>query len=123
MNLTNLNNFIKGWVVGNFNPTLLDTNDFEVAIKRYKSGDYEESHYHKIATEITVIVEGEVEMNKIKYKKDDIITIAPNESTDFKCLTDVVTVVIKTPSANNDKYINYENKRRNIRFRFKRWFR
>ena len=102
----NLNNFIKGWIVGNFNPTLLDTNNFEVAIKRYKAGDYEESHHHKIATEITVIVEGEVEMNGTKYIKDDIITIQANESTDFKCITDVVTVVIKTPSANNDKYIN-----------------
>ena len=38
--------------------------------------------------------------------KDDIITIQPNESTDFKCITDVVTVVIKRPSSNNDKYIN-----------------
>ena len=45
-------------------------------------------------------------MNGTKYAKDDIITIQPNESTDFKCITDVVTVVIKTPSENNDKYIN-----------------
>jgi mannose-6-phosphate isomerase-like protein (cupin superfamily) len=103
---TNLKDFTKGWIVGNFNPTLLYTNDFEVAIKRYNTGDYEQVHHHKIATEITVIVEGEVEMNGIKYIKDDIITIKPNESTDFKCITDVVTVVIKTPSENNDKYIN-----------------
>ena len=106
MDKTNLKDFTKGWIVGNFNPTLLDTNDFEVAIKRYNAGDYEQTHHHKIATEITVIVEGEVEMNGVKYVKDDIITIQPNESTDFKCITDVVTVVIKTPSANNDKYIN-----------------
>lgn len=106
MEKNNLNDFIKGWVVGNFQPTLLNTDNFEVAIKRYNTGDYEESHYHKIATEITVIVEGEVKMNGIKYKKDDIITISPNEHTDFKCLTDVVTVVIKTPSINNDKYKN-----------------
>ena len=106
MNVSKLNDFIKGWIVGHFTPTLIDTENFEVAIKRYKIGDYEESHHHKIATEITVIVEGEVEMNGIKYIKDDIITIQPNESTDFKCITDVVTVVIKTPSANNDKYIN-----------------
>ena len=45
-------------------------------------------------------------MNGIKYIKDDIIIIQPNESTDFKSITDVVTVVIKTPSENNDKYIN-----------------
>jgi len=106
MTITNLNEFFKGWFVGNFEPTLNTTEDFEVAVKRYKAGDYEEKHHHKIATEITVIVEGEVEMNGVKYVKDDIITIQPNESTDFKCITDVVTVVVKTPSANNDKYIN-----------------
>lgn len=102
----NLNDFIKGWFIGDFKPTLINNEHFEVAVKRYKAGDYEESHHHKIATEITVIVEGEVEMNGIKYMKDDIITIQPNESTDFKCITDVVTVVIKKPSENNDKYIN-----------------
>ena len=106
MTITNLNEFFKGWFVGNFEPTLNTTEDFEVAVKRYKAGDYEEKHHHKIATEITVIVEGEVEMNGVKYVKDDIITIQPNESTDFKCITDVVTVVVKTPSINNDKYIN-----------------
>ena len=106
MNINNLKNFIKGWFVGCFEPTLLNTNDFEIAVKRYEAGDYEKSHHHRIATEITVIIEGEVEMNGVKYIKDDIITIQPNESSDFKCITDVVTVVVKTPSVNNDKYIN-----------------
>jgi len=106
MDKTNLKHFTKGWFIGNFYPTLLNTNEFEVAIKRYNAGDYEQEHHHKIATEITVILEGEVEMNGVKYIKDDIITIQPNESTDFKCVTDVVTIVIKTPSVNNDKYIN-----------------
>ena len=106
MNLTNLKKFKKGWFIGCFEPTIMNTDNFEIAVKRYNSGDYEQVHHHKIATEITVIVEGEVEMNGTKYIKDDIITIQSNESTDFKCITDVVTVVIKTPSANNDKYIN-----------------
>ena len=51
-----------------------------------------------------MIVEGEVEMNGIKYIKDDIIKIEPHQATDFKCLTDVITVVIKTPSIKDDKY-------------------
>jgi quercetin dioxygenase-like cupin family protein len=104
--MKNLNDFTKGWIIGNFEPTLLNTNDFEVAIKRYKAGDYENSHHHKISTEYTIIVEGTVLMNEIEYKKDDIIIIKPNESTDFKCLTDVTTVVIKTPSSKDDKYID-----------------
>jgi|SRR6185369_9352785 hypothetical protein len=106
MNKANLKNFVKGWFVGNFSPTLIQTNDVEVAVKRYNAGDYESAHYHKIATEITVIISGKVEMNGIKYKEDDIIVIEPNDRTDFKCLTDVVTVVVKYPGANNDKYID-----------------
>lgn len=106
MKKNNLSNFIKGWFVGHFHPTLIDTNDVEVAVKRYQAGDYESSHHHKISTEITVIISGEVLMNNIKYVQNDIIVIEPNDSTDFKCLTEVVTVVIKYPGANNDKYID-----------------
>ncbi len=106
MDKFNLEVMFKGWFIGNFQPTLNDTNDFEVAIKRYDEGDYEEKHHHKIAIEYTAIVSGDVEMNGIKYGKDDIIIIKPNESTDFKCLTDVVTVVVKTPSVSNDKYVD-----------------
>ena len=95
-----------GWFVGDFEPTIINSKDFEVGVKRYDSGVYEISHHHKVATEITIIVEGEVEMNGIKYVKDDIIKINPNESTDFKCLTDVITVVVKTPSVKDDKYID-----------------
>ena len=101
----NLENFIKGWFIGDFEPSLFNTSDFEIAVKNYKTGDYEPTHYHKIATEFTVIVDGIVLMNGNEYKKNDIITIKPNEQTDFKCLTDVTTVVIKIPSSKDDKYI------------------
>lgn len=104
MENNNLNYFIKGWFIGDFKPTILNTSDFEIAIKRYKAGDSEAIHHHKIATEYTVIVEGEVMMNDSKFKTNDIITVQPNERTDFICLTDVVTVVVKTPSVKDDKY-------------------
>ena len=103
----NLNDMVKGWFVGDFSPSAWMDN-FEVGVKRYKAGDYEEKHYHKLAHEFTVIVSGEVEMNGVKYQQDDIIEIQPNESTDFKCLTDVVTVVVKTISVKGDKYKDYE---------------
>lgn len=106
MNKRNLKEFHRGWFVGNFDPSIIKTNDVEIAIKVYKAGDVESAHYHKLATEITVIISGEVEMNGIKYVADDIIVIEPNDRTDFKCLTDVVTVVVKYPGANNDKYID-----------------
>lgn len=106
MKKDNLNDYIRGWIIGNFQHSLIKTNEFEVAVKKYLAGDYEASHHHKIAQEITVIISGQVEMNKTKYVADDIIVIDPNESTDFRCLTDVTTVVIKFPGPNNDKYID-----------------
>lgn len=105
MQTAKLNDMTRGWFVGNFDPSVYKTNDVEVAIRHYEEGDYECRHYHKIATEITEIISGEVEMNSHRYKAGDIIIIKPGESTDFRALTDAVNVVVKIPGANNDKYI------------------
>ena len=96
---------IGGWIIGNFEPSLFKTNDVEIAIKKYCAGDYDFKHYHKIATEYTVIVKGIVEMLGKTYNENDIVIIKTGEITDFKAITDVITVVIKIPGANNDKYI------------------
>lgn len=104
MNKFNLKDFTKGWFVGNFNPSLLKTNDVEIGVKEYNAGDHESFHHHRIATEITCIIHGEVEMNGIRYKEGDIIVIQPFEGTDFKAITDAKNVVVKLPGANNDKY-------------------
>lgn len=106
MKVAKLEDMFKGWFVGNFDPTLLRTNDVEVAVKSYKKGDYEAKHFHKIATELTVIISGRVRMNGVEYGKGDIIVMEPNEATDFECLEDgTQNVVVKIPGANNDKYI------------------
>jgi mannose-6-phosphate isomerase-like protein (cupin superfamily) len=107
MELFHLNDMIKGWFIGDFEPTLLKTQDFEIALKRYKKGDYESAHFHKLAEEFTIIVSGEVLMNNVKYSENDIIKINKNETTDFKAITDVITVVVKVPSSKNDKYEAY----------------
>jgi quercetin dioxygenase-like cupin family protein len=100
-----LSDMTKGWFVGDFAPTLIQTQEVEVGVKQYKKGDYEARHHHKIATEITVIVSGKVRMNKQLYGAGDILVIEPGESTDFEVLEDVTTVVVKYPGAQNDKYM------------------
>lgn len=100
----NLKDMKLGWFVGQFSPTSFKTDACEIAIKYYKSGDYDKSHHHKIATEITAIIDGKVKMNNVEYNKDDIIIIEPNEITDFLVLSDTITVVIKIPGVLNDKY-------------------
>ena len=105
MRVEKLNDMVKGWFVGNFDPTLYRTNDCEVAVKSYKKGDYENKHYHKIATEITVIVKGSVRMFDQEFSEGDIIVVDPGDATDFEALEDSMNVVVKLPGANNDKYI------------------
>jgi len=94
----------KGWFVGDFAPSLLKTGEVEVAVKHYQAGDYELPHMHKIATELTVIVSGEVEMNGVRYASGDIVVIEPGEYTDFRVLSDTVATVVKVPGAVHDKY-------------------
>lgn len=100
-----LDDMVRGWFVGAFSPTLLSTQDCEVAIQRFSKGDHEKKHLHKIATEITAIVVGRVRMSGQEWESGDIIVIEPGEATDFEALTDAITVVVKHPGALNDKYI------------------
>lgn len=100
-----LETMIKGWFVGDFAPVALRSPHCEVAIKHYKAGDHEGAHYHAVATELTAIVSGRVRMMGREWGDGDIITIEPGETTDFLALTDVVTVVVKTPSLTNDKFV------------------
>lgn len=106
--ITKLDDMTKGWFIGNFTPTLLPTEAVEVAVKEYPAHFREDWHYHKIATEFTVIISGEVEMNGRRYGKGDIIVIPPGEGTDFLTLTPVVTTVVKLPGATNDKYLRIQ---------------
>jgi mannose-6-phosphate isomerase-like protein (cupin superfamily) len=106
MKINNLINMTRGWFIGNFLPTLWSTKEFEVAIQRYKKGDFEKPHTHKIATEINVIIEGSVSMNNTIYNSDDIITIEPGERVEFKSITDSTLVVVKIPCVIGDKYID-----------------
>ena len=109
MKLKKLDDMTNGWFVGNFEPSVLKTNDVEVAVKKYSKGDYEEAHYHKIATEITLIQSGRVFMFEKEFSEGDILVVEPGDTTSFEALTDAVTVVVKHPGANDDKYLKVEN--------------
>ena len=103
-----IENMIKGWFVGNFSPAVYSTKNVEVAVKHYKSGEGEKNHYHKIATEITVVIEGIIAMNQVQYHSGEIIIIEPGESVEFISLTDAITTVVKIPGEINDKYFSFE---------------
>ncbi|MFO0912161.1 MAG: hypothetical protein U0795_04355 [Pirellulales bacterium] len=101
-----LQEMIGGWFVGDFQPTVERTDQMEVAVKYYRSGDSEASHHHRIARELTVIAQGRVRMSGQEYLAGDIVVIEPGESTDFVAVEDTITVVVKRPSVRGDKYVD-----------------
>lgn len=105
MKVSKVTDMKKGWFIGNFEPSLCKTTDCEVAVKSYKQGDYEDKHYHKIATEYTVVVKGKIKMFDREFSEGDIVVVEPGEATDFTALTESMNVVVKIPGANSDKYI------------------
>ena len=104
MEKAHLNDMSKGWFVGDFTPSAFINDRCEVALKTYQKGDREAAHFHKLAHEITLIVEGEVSMMDSTWRKGDIIVIEPGEVSAFSALTDATLVVIKIPGAKDDKY-------------------
>ena len=109
MKVDKLKNFTGGWFIGDFEPSLMKTQDFEVAVKHYKAGDKEKTHVHKVATEFTLVLKGVALFNDTAISSGTIVTLKPGEWTSFEALTSVTTVVIKSPSVKGDKYTSDEN--------------
>ena len=105
MDIENLRNFTAGWFIGDFTPSLHQTKDFEVGVKSFRAGEDHASHYHKVAKEINVILDGSVEVNGILLFKGDVFVMHPYEVTEIEFKTDTRILVIKTPSAPGDKYL------------------
>ena len=105
MNSAHLQDMVKGWFVGSFAPSAHATEACEVAVKRYTAGQREAAHYHRVATEITLVLSGRVRMAGKEWGEGDIVVLSPGETTDFEALTDAVNVVVKTPGAPDDKYL------------------
>jgi quercetin dioxygenase-like cupin family protein len=97
--------FHKGWILGNFSPSLVRTEKFEVGIKHFEKGESEPAHFQLTATEITVVIIGTISLSGQVFEPGDVISILPNEVADFLSITDSILVCIKFPSLPSDKVI------------------
>jgi hypothetical protein len=105
MSKISIDSMVNGWFIGDFEPSVFKTSKFEVAVKIHEKDEYVQKHYHKIAIEYTIIIEGVALMNGIEYHKGDIIEVKPLMISDFKAITEVKSVVVKIPSCIDDKYL------------------
>ena len=100
-----LDAMVRGWFVGDFEPTVHRSSEVEVAIKSYTAGETEGRHVHKVATELTAVVSGRVRMDGTDLHAGDIVEVAPGQPSDFLALTDAVVVAVKLPAVAGDKYL------------------
>ena len=78
MDIFNIKDMKGGWFIGNFEPSVYKTEEFEVAYARHHKGQKWDTHYHKKSTEINL--------------------------ADPEFLEDCELIVVKTASVIGDKY-------------------
>ena len=99
-----IDDFFKGWIVGDFDPALVKTKEVEIGVKKYSKGEKEEAHYHELATEWTCVISGKISMNGKIYVEGEIAKVEPGNSNEFLAIEDSITLVVKSPSIKGDKY-------------------
>jgi quercetin dioxygenase-like cupin family protein len=105
MDILKFEDMVKGWFVGDFEPTAYKTKEFEVSYKIHPKGEQWEHHYHKIATEVNYLIEGHMTMCGKELNAGDIFIVKPNEIADPEFHDDCKIICVKTPSIMGDKYI------------------
>ena len=100
----NINEFQRGWFIGNFEPSLLKTDQFEVSVLTHTKGQKWPNHYHAIATEYNILLKGSMKINGELMIAGDIFVIEPGEAAEPEFLEDCTLICVKTPSIPGDKY-------------------
>tara|TARA_Y100000592_G_C5366496_1_gene266318 strand:- start:166 stop:492 length:327 start_codon:yes stop_codon:yes gene_type:complete len=104
MKICSLNDMTRGWFIGDFDPSIIKTNKYEVGILTHKAGEDWPAHYHKEATEINVLLSGRMVVQGKDIFPNDIFIFEPYEVSDPIFLEDCKVLCVKTPSLPKDKY-------------------
>lgn len=100
----NIKNFYKGWIIGNFEPSIIKTTEFDIGILDLKAGEIGDGHFHKQHIEYNIIISGKAKIKNKIYSDGDVFIYNPFERSDVEYLSNTKILVIKTPATKNDKY-------------------
>ena len=104
MKVTQITDYTRGWFIGNFEPSILKTKDFEVGLITHKKGEYWAPHYHKDSVEYNVLVDGKMIIQGKELNSGDVFVFERGQIADPVFLEDCKVVVVKVPSIPNDKF-------------------
>jgi choline kinase len=99
-----LDNFTNGWIIGNFEPSLLQNSGVELAVMNKKKGrGINDFHYHENCTEINVLVKGKMVVNNKIIHENEVFIFHPYVPSIYEYLEDCTFVVFKNKPSNTDK--------------------
>jgi hypothetical protein len=95
----------RGWFIGDFPEAIVQTKDFEVCYQE-NSQDYPNTdHYHKVITEIQLVVRGCLVVNGEEFRAGEICILEPGDEYRSHYLEPTDVVAVKFPSRPDDKYL------------------
>jgi quercetin dioxygenase-like cupin family protein len=100
-----LEDFVGGWIVGDFSPSIFKSRELEVGLKILDAGYSEPEHFQRKATEVTLVIEGECWLNGEKLRSGDIMIVPPGIAGEFYAKTNTTLLVLKAPSLPKDKVL------------------
>ena len=112
MKVFNIKEMHNGWFIGDFEPAVFKTNNFEVAYHKHPAGYKTPLHTHKVAKELTYIIKGKLSIKDKILISGEMFLYEPMEIADAEIIEDAELIVVKWPSVPSDKY--YIDKNGNI---------
>ena len=104
MKLSNIKDMTRGWFIGDFEPSILRTKDFEVGVLTHKKGEVWPKHYHALSTEYNLLIEGRMTVQGTQINPGDIFIFEPMEIADPVFHEDCKVLCVKVPSVIGDKH-------------------
>lgn len=105
MKVHKLTDFTRGWVIGDFQPSILHTPDFEVGVMYHTKGEAWPRHTHLVATEYNIMIQGDMTMQGVRLTTGDVFILVPGEVADPTFHEDCIIVCVKVPSVKGDKHL------------------
>lgn len=104
MNVSKITDYVRGWFIGDFDPTVFRTKDFEVGVLTHPKGEKWPPHYHKESIEYNVLVSGKMVVQGKELNSGDVFVFGKGEIADPVFLEDCTVVCVKVPSIPSDKF-------------------
>ena len=100
-----LSDMKRGWFIGDFNPSILKTKEFEVGYLFHKKNEKWPVHLHEKSIEYNVLIKGKMRVNGETINEKEIFIFEKNEIVRPEFLEDCELIVVKVPSLRSDKVI------------------